>query len=99
MVRHHHRLALAIALTLALIVAAPASAKFARGLPSARAHHSVPAIAAAAGVGARSDGFDWGDAGVGAGGALGLTVIVLGSLLAVTHTRRRAGHGPAQPTI
>jgi hypothetical protein len=33
-------------------------------------------------------GFDWGDAGIGAAGGLGLSMIVLGGGLAVTGTRR-----------
>jgi hypothetical protein len=31
------------------------------------------------------DGFDWGDAGIGAGATLGLTLILLGSTLYLTH--------------
>jgi hypothetical protein len=95
-VRHHHRIALAVALTLALIVTAPASAKFGRGLPYATTHLSHPTSTTV--VSAQSNGFDWGDAGIGAGGALGVTALLLGSVLAASHTRRRAGHGSAQPT-
>jgi hypothetical protein len=36
-------------------------------------------------------GFDWGDAGIGAGGLLGLALIALGGMLAITHHR----HGRA----
>jgi hypothetical protein len=32
-------------------------------------------------------GFDWGDAGIGAGGLLGLVLIALGGMLAITHHR------------
>jgi hypothetical protein len=37
-------------------------------------------------------GFDWGDAGIGAGGLLGLVLIALGGMLAITHHR----HGRAR---
>ena len=36
-----------------------------------------------------SDGFDWGDAGIGAGGTLALTLIALGGVLAATNRRSR----------
>jgi hypothetical protein len=36
-------------------------------------------------------GFDWGDAGIGAGGLLGLVLIALGGMLTITHRR----HGRA----
>jgi hypothetical protein len=32
-------------------------------------------------------GFDWGDAGIGAGGLLGIVLIALGGMLAITHHR------------
>jgi hypothetical protein len=35
-----------------------------------------------------ADGIDWGDAGIGAGAAIGLTLLALGSTLAVAHRRR-----------
>jgi hypothetical protein len=34
-------------------------------------------------------GFDWGDAGIGAGGLLGLILVALGGTLVVSHRRRR----------
>ena len=34
-----------------------------------------------------STGFDWGDAGIGAGGLLGLALIALGGMLAISHHR------------
>jgi hypothetical protein len=43
-----------------------------------------------------SAGIDWGDAGIGAGGMLGLILLALGSSLAVVHRRRSAAAG--QPT-
>jgi hypothetical protein len=42
-----------------------------------------------------SAGIDWGDAGIGAGGMLGLSLLVLGSILAVVHRRHSAA--AAQP--
>jgi hypothetical protein len=39
-------------------------------------------------------GFDWGDAGIGAGGLLGLVLIALGGTAAVAHHR----HRPRTPT-
>ena len=43
-----------------------------------------------------SGGIDWGDAGIGAGGMLGLILLALGIILAVVHRRRkRAGGQPA----
>ncbi len=98
MVRHHRHIAVAIALTLALIVAAPASARFARALPSATAHPSHPAnTATLAGATAPSDGFHWGDAGIGAG-ALVLTMLILGGTATVIQTRSRTGRRSPQPT-
>jgi hypothetical protein len=40
-----------------------------------------------------SGGLDWGDAGIGAGGMLGLILLGLGSTLAVIHRRKRAASG------
>jgi hypothetical protein len=47
---------------------------------------------------ASSDGFDWGDAGIGAGGALALVAVVTGGVLVVTSSRRRGAHRSAQST-
>jgi hypothetical protein len=40
-----------------------------------------------------SAGIDWGDAGIGAGSMLGLTLLALGSTLAVVHRRQNAAGG------
>lgn len=40
-------------------------------------------------------GLDWGDAGIGAGGLLGLILLALGGTLAVMHRRQRVGSGAA----
>jgi hypothetical protein len=42
-----------------------------------------------------SDGLDWGDAGIGAGGLLGLILLGLGSTLIVMHRRHRGRRQPA----
>jgi hypothetical protein len=60
------------------------------------ANPSVPSTAVR--VVAPSGGFHWGDAGIGAGGAVVLTMLVLGGVLGATSIRRRASGGPAQPT-
>lgn len=43
-------------------------------------------------------GFDWGDAGIGAGSVLGLLLISLSVMFGVMH-RRRAKEGPGGPTL
>jgi hypothetical protein len=45
-------------------------------------------------VGDTSSGFDWGDAGVGAGALLSLTLIGLGGVLAVTRRRHAVSSSP-----
>jgi hypothetical protein len=44
---------------------------------------------------APSDGFDWGDAGVGAAGALVLMLVISGGVLGVTNARRHAARSTA----
>jgi hypothetical protein len=47
----------------------------------------------------RSDsGLDWGDAGIGAGGMLVVTLIALGGAVAVNHRRHRLAGAPAATT-
>jgi hypothetical protein len=43
-------------------------------------------------------GLDWGDAGIGAGGMLGLIVLALGSSLAVVHRKQTAAAGQPATT-
>jgi hypothetical protein len=45
-----------------------------------------------------SAGIDWGDAGIGAGSMLGLTLLALGSILAVVHRRQNAAGGQPATT-
>ena len=60
---------------------------------SGHGHGSVGATTSALSVRPRSTasggGFDWGDAGIGAGGAFALTIIGLGGVFAATNHRRR----------
>ncbi len=174
MVRYHHRIAPAIALTVALAAAAPASARLELNPPASTAHVSAPAstslcsevcgaggytaanqlaVASAergatlphnprghsevvSGIGsgslnstmtsrrshgprsevvsgggysnpsgvptvvrvvAPSGGFHWGDAGIGAGSAIAMLLLV-GAVLGATTVRRRASRGTVQPT-
>ena len=100
MVRLKSQIVIVVVLALALIGAGTASAKYGRGLPSAytRSHHldvsgsSVTSAASAHGQVAQKDGFDWGDAGIGAGGALALTALVAGGVVMVARTRRDGRH-------
>lgn len=45
-----------------------------------------------------ANGFDWGDAGIGAGGALGLMMLLAGGALIMTGSRQRPTRSAAQPT-
>jgi hypothetical protein len=53
------------------------------------------APAAVVRVVAPSDGFDWGDAGIGAGCALALMTLVIGGILGAANIRRRAARAAA----
>lgn len=44
---------------------------------------------------ASAHGIDWGDAGIGAGGLLGLSLVGVGGAVALGHRRRSARHAPA----
>jgi hypothetical protein len=59
---------------------------------SGAGHGPVRAPATAVRVLAPSSGFDWGDAGIGAGSALVLTIIGVGGVLTATSRRRRRNH-------
>jgi hypothetical protein len=107
MVRVHHRIAIVMALAVALIGAGAASAKYGRGLPTASGHTVLGAVAAhsAATNAARPvdqagspRGFDWGDAGIGAAGMLAVTLLVGGGVVAVTRTRRDSHQPALRPT-
>ncbi len=55
-------------------------------------------IALATKRGVRPEGFDWGDAGIGAGGALGLMMLVVGTVLFAIKARQRPTQNAAQPS-
>jgi hypothetical protein len=103
MIRRHHRITSVIALTLALAAsAAPAAWGDPQPLRHAeRAFATVPNHAPAITESVRphpvasGGGFDWGDAGIGAGSAFALTIVALGGALAVTNRRRHSQHQPA----
>jgi hypothetical protein len=50
-------------------------------------------------VQASSSGFDWGDAGIGAGSVLGLLLVTLSVMFTVVHRRRRSADGPGSPAV
>jgi hypothetical protein len=100
---HRSRLALALALALATTTA-PALARpsyliadgsdVPAGSPSMHSPAARPAGAQSAPptivrVSSRDNGFDWGDAGIGAAGGLAISMIGLGTTLAVTQNRAR----------
>jgi hypothetical protein len=89
----HRITAVALVLIVAAIVAPSAAARptLPHGVeysstqvepPSTR--NQVPVLRVAA-----NPGFDWGDAGIGAGAAFALTMIGLGAVLVLTNRRRR----------
>lgn len=163
MIRHHHRIAFAIAVTAALAAAAPASARFelnpapttavsspsaspnlcsevcgayARGTsapvasaergatlphdPRPRGELSSAAVTQSSPTGPRSEvvsgggygnpvsaltvarvaaptgGFHWGDAGIGAGGAFAIVLLLAGGLAAATTLRHRGDRTAAE---
>lgn len=60
------------------------------------ARHDIPVPAATTvHVATPKDGFDWGDAGIGAGGAVGLMLLLGGAAVGVTSIRRRASRSTA----
>lgn len=99
MTAHHHIAAGIVALGLAAS-AAPASAK----PPALIENNSGPASTQATSQSApptivritASNGFDWGDAGIGAGGGLALAMVGIGGALALSGRRtRRSSRSPA----
>jgi hypothetical protein len=85
----------ALTVALALATAAPASARpidpYSPASASSAPVGSAPASAAPTivHVTAPGGGFDWGDAGIGAAGGLALSILGLGSALAVSDRRTR----------
>jgi hypothetical protein len=134
MVRYHHRVGLAIALTLALAASlaplALADPQPLAGAEAAIAANQSPATPpirpnadeqnvppstttapcsdacsghgygnpAPGSVAGPTEGFHWDDAGIGAGTAFALTVLLAAVAFTTTKTRRRATRSSAQPT-
>ena len=88
---NHHQIktTLALAVALGAIAPAPASARLelnprpARSTPSPQPAVQIVRVSA-------PGGFDWGDASIGAAGALGLSMVALGGGLAIAASRSRA---------
>lgn len=82
--------AFALALAFSAIAPAAASARLVGGGSSVATPTPTPPATSIVRVTAPSSGFDWADAGIGAGGALGLSMVGLGGALALSqrHTRQ-----------
>jgi hypothetical protein len=80
--------ALALALALGAIAPAAASARFDLNPPAARTTPSPQPAVQIVRVSAPG-GFDWGDAGIGAAGALGLSMLAMGGGLVIAGKRRQ----------
>ena len=87
--RHQIKTTLALAVALGAIAPAQASARFELNPRPAR---STPSPQPAVEIVRVSDpgGFDWGDASIGAAGALGLSMVALGGGLLIAARRSRA---------
>ena len=87
---NHHQIktTLALAVALGAIAPAPASARFELNPRPARSTPSQPAVQIVR-VSAPG-GFDWGDASIGAAGALGLSMVAIGGGLMIAARRTRA---------
>jgi hypothetical protein len=90
MTTHHHPLRTAAVLSLAVgaLVPAAAQARFdptgsASAGPPSPSRTSAPVVSPAPG------GFDWGDAGIGAAGGVGLAMVGVGGSFVVAGRRRR----------
>ena len=88
--KHHQiKTTLALAVALGAIAPAPASARFelnprpARSTPSPQPAVQIVRVST-------PGGFDWGDASIGAAGALGLSMVALGGGLVIAARRSRA---------
>jgi hypothetical protein len=97
MTAHIHRIRNGAALGLAVIAAAApsASARPVDDPTTAPATQSAPAPTVIH-VAAPSTGFDWGDAGIGAGATLAFVTVAAGGAIAIGHRRgRRHAHRTA----
>jgi hypothetical protein len=97
---HPSKTTLALTLTLALGAIAPAAAASARFEPDPPAASTTPSPQPAVQIVrvAAPGGFDWGDAGIGAAGGFGLSMLAIGGGLVVTQRRGRRSSGPAPAT-
>ena len=93
MIRYNHRISEALAVALATGAVAPAGASAMLPAPDP----APPAHATSVELVRVSDhsAFDWGDAGIGAAGALGLSMLAAGGIVVIT---RRRTHGPTGAT-
>jgi hypothetical protein len=66
------------------------------GSPSVSGQTTVPAAPPTIVRVSASNGFDWGDAGIGAGGAVALTILGVGGALVASNRRGRHTHGSTQ---
>jgi hypothetical protein len=96
MTAHNHKIKSALALALAAVAVAPAAAS-AKPLPADPPGWpaSTPTIQLVQAP--PSSGFDWGDAGIGAAGGLGLTMLAMGGVV-VARRRGRHVHGTTSAT-
>lgn len=99
MTSHNHRLKTTLGLALALGTIAPsaASARLELNPPPATPTRSTQPAVQVVRVSAPG-GFDWGDAGIGAAGGLGLSMLAMGGGLVVTQRRGRRLNGSAATT-
>jgi hypothetical protein len=96
---HNHPLKTMLALTLALGAIAPTAASARYELnppPTTTTTSSQPAVQVVR-IPAPG-GFDWGDAGIGAVGGFGLSMLGLGGGLVIAQRRGRHSSGPAAAT-
>jgi hypothetical protein len=105
---HNHPLKTTLALTLALGAIAPTAASarvdlnsppagFAINSPPAKTTQSPQPAVQIVRLPAPG-GFDWGDAGIGAAGGFGLSMLAIGGGLVITQRRDRRTSGPAAVT-
>ena len=87
---NHHQIKTTLALALALGAIAPAAASARLELNPRPATTPSPQPAVQIVRVSAPGGFDWGDAGIGAAGALGLSMVALGGGLVIAARRSRA---------
>jgi hypothetical protein len=87
--KHHFKKAAAFALALGALLPATASAKPIGADPTPFTAPETPVVH----ITVPASGFDWGDAGIGAGGGLALAMLGVGGGLVVSQRRGRARQG------